>query len=99
MIKLEYCHKIQVLSQLTPARLRQLKRTAIFNLKPFNDEEKRRGTNDPAVLIYIDSWLQDESAGCPPTWRNFLMILRNVGMVEIAAGILSKFPIMITAGK
>lgn len=99
MIKLEYYHKIQVLSQLTPARLRQLKRRAVFNLKLLNDEEKRLGTSDPAVKVYIKSWLQDETAGCPPTWKNFLVILRDVGMGEIATGMLSKFPMTITTSK
>ena len=57
------------------------------------------GTSDPAVNFYIDSWLQDESAGCCPTWRNFLVILRDIGMGEMAREIcelFSKFPMTIT---
>ena len=57
------------------------------------------GTSDSAVNVYIDSWLQDENAGCRPTWRNFLVILRDIGMREMAREIcelFSKFPVTIT---
>jgi hypothetical protein len=107
LIKLEYGHKIPLLSQLASStcKLRQLKRKAVFNLKPLTDEDKRMGTNDPAVNFYIDSWLKesDENAGCRPTWRNLLVILRDIGMGEIAEKIyelLSKSSVtMITPSK
>ena len=104
LIKLEYGHNIRVLSQLTPSNLRQMKRKAVFNLKPLDDEEKRMGTSDPTVNIYIESWLKesDENNGCCPTWRNLLVILRDIGMIEVAEKIcwlLSKFSVTITASK
>ena len=104
LIKLEYGHNIRVLSQLTSSKLRQLKRKAVFNLKPLTDEDKQMDTSDPTVNFYIDSWLNesDENAGCRPTWRNLLVILRDIGMGEIANGIcelLSKFLVTITASK
>ena len=74
----------------------------MFNMKPLTDEEKRMGTSDPAVNLYFDSWLLDESAGCLPTWRNLLVILGDIGMGEMARAIhklLSLFPVTITAGK
>ena len=71
----------------------------MFNLKSLNAEEKQWGTSDPAVKVYVDSWLQDERAGCLPTWRNFLVMLRHVGMREIATEILSKFPMMNATSK
>ena len=105
LIKLEYGHRIPLLSQLTSSKLRQLKRKAVFNLKPLTGEDKRMGTNYPAVNFYIDSWLKesDENAGCRPTWRNLLVILRDIGMGEVAEKIwelLSKSSVtMITASK
>ena len=102
LIKLEYGHNIRVLSQLTPFKRRQLKQKAVFNLKPLSEEDKRMGTSDPVVNFYIDSWLQDESAGCRPTWGNFLVILRAIGMEDVATEIcdlLSKLPVTITPSK
>ena len=62
------------------------------------------GTSDPTVNFYIDSWLKesDENAGCRPTWRNLLVILRDIGMEEIAKEIcelLFRFYVTITASK
>ena len=87
LTKLEYGHRpIRVLSQLQPLKLRQLKRKAIFNLKPLDD--LTCGRNDAAVGIYIKCWLEDRNAGCCPTWRNLLVILSDIGLEDVAAEIL-----------
>ena len=87
LTKLEYGHRpIRVLSQLQPLKLRQLKRKAVFNMKPLDD--LAYGSNDAAVGIYIKSWLQDRNAGCCPTWRNLLVILSDIGLEDVAAEIL-----------
>ena len=103
LIKLEYGHNIRVLSQLVPPKLRQLKQKAVFNLRLLNEEDRQMASDTrPAVSLYIESWLQDESAGCHPTWRNFLVILKDIGMKEMAEKIhelLSKFPVIITPSK
>ena len=102
LIKLEYGHNIRVLSQLESFKLRQLKHKAVFDLKPMNEEGKRFGTHDAAVNLYIDSWLQDTSAGCRPTWRNLLAILGDIGLGEMAREIhklFSQYPVTIVAGK
>ena len=45
---------------------------------------KRNGSHDPAVNVYISSWIQDESAGCCPTWRNLYIIFREIGLEKLA---------------
>ena len=91
-----------MLSQLEPLKLRQLKHKAVFDLKSLDKQGKLNGTRDPAVNLYIDSWLQDTSAGCRPTWRNLLVILGDIGLGEMARKIkklFSRYPVTIVAGK
>jgi hypothetical protein len=57
----------------------KLKDKAVFDLK-FNN-----GSGcEPAVNIYINSWLEDEDAGCSPSWNNLLVLLNEVGLQDIA---------------
>lgn len=83
-MKLERGYNIPVLSNLKGHKLWQLKDKAVFDLK-FD-----KGSDDePAVSIYINSWLEDANAGCSPTWNNLLVLFREVGLQDIAQQILA----------
>ena len=103
LTKFEYGrHPIHVLSQLQPLKLRQMKRKAVFNMKRLDD--LLYGSRDAAIALYIKSWLEDESAGCSPTWRNLLVILSDIGLGDVAMEILkvmseSCSPMITTAGR
>ena len=38
----------------------------------------------PIVDIYINSWLEDPQCKFPPTWENFLTVLRDIDLGDIA---------------
>ena len=38
----------------------------------------------PIVDIYINSWLEDLQCNFPPTWENFLTVLRDIELGDIA---------------
>ena len=95
LTKLEYGYNVPVLSQLKPLKLHQLKNRAVFDLKM----DKRNGSHDPAVNVYINSWIQDKSASCRPTWRNLYNLFREIGLENIAKeflGILLECKLYIT---
>ena len=85
LTKLEHGFNIPVLTKLKACKLWKLKDKAVFDLKI--DEE--RGSYEPALYVYINSWLEDNSAGCCPTWRNLLTLLGEIGLGELAQGILA----------
>ena len=107
LTKFEYGrHPIRVLSQLQPLKLRQMKRKAVFNMKCLDepDQTLMYGSRDATTALYIKSWLEDDSAGCCPTWRNLLVILSDIGLGEIASEILKVIsdacgPKITTAGR
>ena len=78
LTKLEHGYDIPVLSSLNADHLWKLKDKAVFDLK-FNNGNRY----EPAVNIYINSWLEDEDAGCPPSWNNLLVLLGEVGLQDI----------------
>ena len=85
LTKLEHGYNIPILSELKPLKLKQLKHKAVFDLKIDNDW----ASYDLAVDMYIKSWLQDERAGCRPTWRNLVVLLGEIGLGEIARRLLN----------
>ena len=85
LMKLEHGYNVPVLSSLKGDRLWKLKDKAVFDLK-FNE---RNGCDEPAVNLYISSWLEDKDAGCPPTWNNLVVLLREVDLEEIAKNVLA----------
>jgi hypothetical protein len=78
LMKLEHGLDIPVLTSLSADHLWKLKDKAVFDLKMGS------GYAEPAVDIYINSWLEDEDAGCPPSWNNLLVLLNEVGLQDIA---------------
>ena len=79
LTRLEHGYNIPVLASLSANHLWKLKDKAVFDLK-FNEGSE----NEPAVNIYINSWLEDEDPGCPPSWNNLLVLLSEVGLQDIA---------------
>ena len=74
--------EIQVLQQLKQTKkLNQFKDQAGFNLLPTS-----QSSDDPA-LRYIISWLHDgnhRELTRKPTWRNFIQVLREIDLSELA---------------
>ena len=83
-MKLEHGYNIPVLTSLKGHKLRELKDKAVFDLK----FDKGNGNDEPAVDLYINSWLEDKNAGCPPTWNNFLVLLKDIKLGALAENIL-----------
>ena len=84
LLKLEHGCNVPVLSSLEGHKLWRLKDKAVFDLK-FG-----KGSGDePAVNIYINSWLEDADAGCPPTWNNLLVLLKEVELQDVAQKVLA----------
>ena len=79
LTRLEHGYNIPVLTSLSANHLWKLKDKAVFDLK-FNEGSKY----EPAVNIYINSWLEDADAGCRPFWNNLLALLSEVGLQDIA---------------
>ena len=84
LMKLEHGFSIPVLTSLSGDKLWELKNKAVFDLK-FN---KENGSNDSAVTLYINSWLEDEKASCPSTWNNLLVLLNDMKLGEITKKII-----------
>ena len=84
LVKLEYGCGVPILSELRANKLWKLKENAVFDLKM----DKCSRIDDPAVDVYIDSWLEDENAGYPPTWKNLVMLLEEIGLEGLAKNIL-----------
>ena len=79
--KLEDSVGIKVLSELQDKRLNQFKDQAGFNLHSTNQP-----SSNPAVR-YIDSWVIDarkRELTRKPTWRNFIQVLEEINMGEMA---------------
>ena len=73
--------EIQILSQLRDKKLKQFKDQAGFNLQPTD-----KTSSDP-VLRYIISWLidaQQRELTRKPTWRNFIQVLEEIELGEVA---------------
>ena len=85
LMKLEHGYNVPVLTDLKGHILWELKETAVFDLK----FDKVSGSDEPAVNVYMNSWLKDENAGCPPTWNNLLVLLRQLKLQEVAEGIIA----------
>ena len=84
LLKLEHGFNVPVLSKLEVHKLWRLKDKAVFDLK-FGSGSG----NEPAVNIYINSWLEDADAGCPPTWNNLLVLLNELKLQDVAHRVLS----------
>ena len=83
-MKLEHGWNVPVLSSLKGHKLWRLKDKVVF------DPKFDKGSGDePAVNLYINSWLEDVNAGYPPTWNNLLVLLQEVGLQDIVQQILA----------
>ena len=81
---MEHGCSVPVLSKLEANKLWRLKDKAVFDLK-FD----RSSGDEPAVNIYINSWLEDADAGCPSTWNNLLVLLKELELQDVAREVLS----------
>ena len=71
--------EIKVISKLKP-KLRDFReRAQIHELQAF-----KYGSMCPIVDVYINSWLDDPKCKLPPTWENFLTVLRDIELGEVA---------------
>lgn len=82
-VKLEHGCDVPILSELRANKLWKLKEKAVFGLMM----DKHR-SDEPAVDVYLNSWLEDKNAGCRPTWKNLVMLLEEIGLEGLAKGIL-----------
>ena len=78
LYKLEAGAGIPVLTKVE-SKLREFRKRA--NVRELN--AFRYSSNDPLVDMYIKSWLEDSESE-PPTWNNFLKILKGIGLEGIA---------------
>ena len=81
---MEHGCNVPVLSRLEAYKLWRLKDKAVFDLKFGQGSE-----DEPAVNIYMNSWLEDADAGCPPTWNNLLALLNELELQDVARKVLS----------
>jgi precorrin-4 methylase len=80
LFKLEAGAGIQILAKLE-TKLREFKKRAnIHELCAYQYSD-----DCPLVDIYISSWLEDRSI--QPTWENFLAILKDIGLQDVADNI------------
>ena len=82
VLKLERCANIKVLTQLQTSqkKLDKFKKRADFSLSDKSLLLSNLYTDLLAALKCIKSCVDDEKASLPPTWRNFLTILREPRM-------------------
>ena len=72
---------INVLSQLIP-HVEAFKNEAGFGLN--EDTTYRYYWCEHPVAAYISSWESEENPKLKPTWKNFLCVLRELGLKELA---------------
>ena len=82
VLKLERCANIKVLTQLQTSQQKRdkFKKRADFSLSDKSLLLSNLYTDLLAAVKCIKSWVDDEKASLPPTWRNFLTILREPRM-------------------
>ena len=87
-LKLELCAGVKVLT-LLQSKLDKFKERAGFTITNKSQPMTKTQASLPWSMEYkysnptmkcIMSWLEDENASLPPTWRNFFQILREPGM-------------------
>lgn len=82
LMKLEKCAEKRVLTELQSSSQKRelLKIKAQFSPSSKSIQLPHLYTNLQAAVAYIKSWIDDENAALPPTWRNLLNILREADM-------------------